>query len=164
MDASSEACGRWFSLWHTRSVGETNNLVVVVVDILRTNLKSYRRHGISGRRRTRRPDGHVQKRAPRAAAADGKRYPMYMVPECRPADAVQEEVDGVVRDTERLGYLLPDVNPRKPLRSFSVGPPVLLAVVYHVENHVGQLQADGRYADCNQHDGELALGGLGRVL
>lgn len=83
-----------------------------------------------------------------------------MAPECRPTDAEQEEVDGVVRDAERLGYLLPGVNPRKMHRSLAVGPPAVSAVVDHVHNHVGQLEADGCDADGDQHDGKLTLRGL----
>jgi len=116
-------------------------VVVVVSDVLRTNLKSYWRRRISVCRRTGSADGVVQKRVPRGTA-DAERYLTYVVPECRSADAEQEEVDGVVCDAQSLAYLSRRVNPRIQRRSLSVGPPAQPVIADLIQNHVGQLEAN----------------------
>lgn len=150
--------------WWSASVGNAND-VVVGVDFLRTRLESDggRRRMLGRRRRARRGKGAVHKRAPRHAAKAVQNLTR-LAPERRPANAVHEEVDGVVGDADRFRHLLSGVDPCKARRSFAVRPPVFSAVVHHVQNHVRQLETDGRNANGDQHDGELALCRLVRVF
>ena len=145
------------------SVGEMHD-VVVIVDVLLTNLESDRRRRRAAVRwRTGRDDGCAEQRSP-MSSADTPRYRTYLSSECWPADAVEKEVNGVIGDADRLGDLLPGADPRIFCRSLFTGPPASLAAKDQVENHVRQLQTHGSDADGYQHDGELALRRFVRVL
>ena len=80
------------------------------------------------------------------------------MPEQRPADAVEREIDSIVGRGNHVGHLPAQVQ-------LGVQHPVLrpqrpLGGVQQVERGVGQLEADRRAADGDQHDGQLTLSGL----
>ena len=131
--------------------------------VLLTSLQlDRRRRRVLGRAAGR--HGRVTQRRPRRRRTP--RHLAHLLAERRAADAEQEEVDGVVGDAERLGDLACGEDEREAHRAVLVvrRPPVTAPVVDLVEDHVGQLEADGRDADGHQHDGQLALGRLALVL
>jgi len=85
------------------------------------------------------------------------------VSERRPADAVQREVERVVGGRQHVGDLhrQVDVGVQRGT-AVLLGPQRQLVLVEQVDDGVGQLEADGRTADDDQHDGQLTLGRLER--
>ena len=81
------------------------------------------------------------------------------VSERGPADAVQGEVDGVVERGQHVGDFHEQVDLGVQRRSM-FRPQRPLLGVQQVERGVGQLEADRRTADGDQHDGQLTLSGL----